>query len=373
MNDSRFDRLSDVLTGHSTRLQAGEHVLIEARDVPDEIVIGLVRSVRSRGALPHVQLHSAKIDRIMAVEATEDQARLSAGLELRRMRKMDAYIALRGSHNIFENSDLPVERVKMLSKLSKRVLDHRVNHTKWVVLSWPTSAMAQQAMSSTESFEDFYFRVCTLDYSRMTVGMNALNRLMTRTDKVTITGPETDLSFSIKGIGAISCGGSHNIPDGEVFSCPVRESVEGVIQYNVPSLYRGTSFDNIRFVFKKGRIVEATSNRTHHLNQILDADPGARYIGEYSLGFNPYIKEPMLNTLFDEKIAGSFHLTPGQAYSVAGNGNRSQIHWDLVCIQRSDYGGGEVRFDGKLIRKDGVFVPASLRKLNPEYLTASNR
>jgi len=228
--------------------------------------------------------------------------------------------------------------------------------------------MAQQAMMSTEAFEDFYFRVCTLDYARMRTGMNALVKLMERTDKVRITGPGTDLRFSIKGIGAVPCGGLRNIPDGEVFSCPVRDSVEGVLQYNTASVYQGTSFENIRLEFRKGRIVDATSNNTKRLNEILDSDAGARSIGEFALGFNPHILQPMRDILFDEKIAGSFHFTPGLAYKECGNGNKSQVHWDMVCIQRPEYGGGEIRFDGKLIRKDGLFVPKSLQKLNPDHL-----
>jgi len=368
MNDPRYDRLADVLTGHSTRLKAGENVLIEAGDVPDEIVIALVRSVRARGALPHVQLHRTRIDRVLAGQASEAEIRVTAGLELQQIRKMDAYIAVRGSENIFEASDVPPERASMISRLTRRAQDWRINHTRWVGLRWPTPSMAQQAMMSTESFEDFFFRVCTFDYSRMTAGMKALNRLMSRADKVTITGPGTDLSFSLKGMGAVSCGGGHNIPDGEVFSCPVRDSVEGVLQYNVPSVFRGTLFGNVRLVFKKGKIVEATSSHTDRLNEILDADPGARYVGEFSLGFNPLIREPMFDTLFDEKIAGSFHFTPGQAYGMVDNGNRSQIHWDLVSIQRPEYGGGDVCFDGRLIRRDGQFVPAALRKLNPDHL-----
>jgi aminopeptidase len=235
-------------------------------------------------------------------------------------------------------------------------------------LRWPTSAMAQQAGMSTEAFEDFYFKVCTLDYGRMAPGMKALSQLMERTDRVQLKGPGTDLTFSIKGIGAQPCGGLRNIPDGEVFSCPVRDSVDGVIQYNAPTVYLGTSFDNIRLVFKRGKIVEATSSNTKRLNEILDSDSGARYVGEFALGFNPHILEPMRDILFDEKIAGSFHFTPGQAYEGVGNGNQSQVHWDMVCIQRPEYGGGEIWFDGKLIRKDGMFVPKSLHKLNPEYL-----
>jgi len=366
--DSRFTQLAQGICGFSTALKKGERVLIDAFDIPDAMVIALVRAARERGAHPYVQIHRARITREMMLGAVEEQFAPSAEVELLRMQKMDAYVALRGSDNIFEASDVPSDRVKLVSRLMKPVLDHRVDKTKWVVLRWPTSAMAQQAAMSTEKFEDFYFKVCTLDYSRMSPGMKALSDLMKKTDKVQIKGPGTDLSFSIKGIGARECGGLRNIPDGEVFSCPVKDSVEGVIQYNAPTVYLGTSFDNIRLVFRKGRIVEATANNTKRLNEILDSDPGARYIGEFALGFNPHILEPMRDILFDEKIAGSFHFTPGQAYEDCGNGNKSQVHWDMVCIQRPEYGGGEIWFDGKLIRKDGLFVPKSLHKLNPAYL-----
>ena len=366
--DPRFNKLAEGLAGFSTALKKGERVLIDAFDVPDAMVIALVRAVRARGAHPYVQLHRARVTRELTLGAEEAQYAPHAEIELARMQKMDAYIALRGSENIFEASDVPAERVQLVSRLMKPVLDHRVGKTKWVVLRWPTSAMAQQAAMSTEAFEDFYFKVCTLDYARMAPGMKALADLMKRTDRVRIKGPGTDLQFSIKGIGAQPCGGLRNIPDGEVFSCPVRDSVEGYIQYNAPTVYLGASFDNIRLAFKRGRIVEATSSNTKRLNEILDSDAGARYIGEFALGFNPYILEPMRDILFDEKIAGSFHFTPGQAYDGVGNGNKSQVHWDMVCIQRPEYGGGEIWFDEKLIRKDGVFVPKSLQKLNPPYL-----
>jgi aminopeptidase len=230
--------------------------------------------------------------------------------------------------------------------------------------------MAQQAMKSTESFEEFFFRVCTQDYSRMTEGMEALVALMNKTDLVELRGPGTDLRFSIKGIGAIASGGEHNIPDGEVFSCPVIDSVEGEITYNAPTIYQGVSFDKIHLKFEKGKVVHAESNNTVRLNEILDSDEGARYIGEFAIGFNPHILEPMRDILFDEKIAGSFHFTPGQAYEQADNGNRSQVHWDMVQIQRPEYGGGEIWFDGELVRKDGLFLKGELKKLNPDYLLA---
>ncbi len=368
--DSRFTQLAEGLTGFSAALKKGENVLIDAFDVPDAMVIALVRAARACGAHPFVQLHRARITREMSLGAEEAQYQALSEVELHRMEKMQAYIAIRGSENIFEASDVPSSRVQLVSRLMKPVIDRRVNKTKWVVLRWPTPAMAQQAAMSTEAFEDFYFKVCTLDYARMRPGMKALSELMNKTDQVRITGPGTDLRFSIKGIGSKECGGQYNIPDGEVFSCPVKDSVEGVISYNAPTVYLGSSFDNIRLVFKKGRIVEATSNNTRKLNQILDSDSGARYIGEFAIGFNPHILEPMRDILFDEKIAGSFHFTPGQAYDECGNGNKSQVHWDMVCIQRPEYGGGEIHFDGKLIRKDGIFVPKALHKLNPEYLLA---
>ncbi|MCR6657035.1 MAG: aminopeptidase [Opitutus sp.] len=371
--DPRFNELAAGLTGFSTALKKGERVLIDAFDVPDAMVIALIRAVRARGAHPLVNLNHARVTRELALGAEEAQYAPHAAVELARMQKMDAYIALRGSDNIFESSDVPASKVQLIARLMKPVLDYRVGKTKWVVLRWPSSAMAQQAAMSTEAFEDFYFRVCTLDYSRMIPGMKALKALMDRTDRVHIKGPGTDLRFSIKGIPACPCGGQRNIPDGEVFSCPVKDSVEGVIQYNAPTVYLGTSFDNIRLVFKAGKIVEATSNNTKRLNEILDSDPGARYIGEFALGFNPHILQPMRDILFDEKIAGSFHFTPGQAYDTYGNGNKSQVHWDMVCIQRPEYGGGEIYFDGKLVRKDGLFVPTALQKLNPDYLLGKSK
>lgn len=368
MNDPRFDKLAHVLISHSTRLKSGEHALIDLYDVPDEIGIALVRAVRKAGGVPFVQVHHSRLTREVQRDIEEAQLEAVKAIELARMKKMQAYIALRGSHNITELSDVPEDRANLIAGKLRPVMDWRINQTKWVVLRWPTSAMAQQAGMSTEAFEDFYFKVCTLDYARMTPGMNALKGLMDKTDKVHIKGPGTDLRFSIKGIGAVSCGGDRNIPDGEVFSCPVKHSVQGHVAFNAPTIYQGTGFDNVRLAFDQGQIVEATANNTKRLNEILDSDAGARYIGEFALGFNPHILHPMRDILFDEKIAGSFHFTPGQAYKTAGNGNSSRIHWDMVNIQRPEYGGGEVWFDGKLIRKDGLFVPPALRKLNPDFL-----
>jgi aminopeptidase len=364
MQDARFDKLASLLVNYSTDLKPDEKVLIESFDAPDEMTIALIRAARRAKAIPFVQLQRARVTRELALEIDARALDLTATHELARMKKMDAYIAIRGSNNISELADVSIDKMKLVAKKLRPLQDQRVKKTKWVVLRWPTPAMAQLAGMSTEAFEDFFFKVCTLDYRKLQPGMKALKALMEKTDQVQIKGPGTDLHFSIKGIAAIICGGDRNIPDGEVFSCPVKNSVQGHVTFNAPSIYQSTAFDNIRLDFRDGKIVEATSNKAKELNGVLDSDAGARYIGEFSLGCNPYIMHPMRDILFDEKIAGSFHFTPGQAYQEADNGNRSQVHWDMVSIQRKDYGGGAIYFDGQLVRQDGEFLPAPLRSLN---------
>jgi aminopeptidase len=366
MMDPRFSQLAQILVDYSVRLKQHEQVLIEVVDVPDEFAVELMRTVRARGAVPIIEVRHSRILREVQRDTTVVHASLVRDLELHRIKKMQAYIALRGSANANENSDVPADRQKLYARTLRPVLNYRVNRTRWVVLRWPTSSMAQSASMSTEAFEEFYFKVCTLDYGRLAQAMQPLEKRMKKADRICLKGPGTDLTFRIKGMGAQSCNGKHNIPDGEVFSCPIRDSVNGIIQFNTPTLYTGAKFENIRLEYRQGKIVNATSSNTRHLNEILDTDPGARYTGEFSLGLNPFIREPMCDILFDEKIAGSLHLTPGQAYEDVDNGNRSAVHWDMVLIQRPEWGGGEVWFDGELIRKDGRFLPPDLKPLNPE-------
>lgn len=370
MTDPRIQKLAEVLVNHSTQIKKGENVLIDLCDVPHTMGVALIEAVRAKGALPFLNIQSSALQEALYQGFSKEQGGVLSQYELARMKRMDAYIAFRGSHNIFELSSVPKESIQRLTQAMKPVQDYRVQKTKWVVLRWPTPSMAQQAQISTRAFEDFFFKACTFDYARLQAGMKALKALMDKTDQVHIQGPGVDLRFSIKGIGAVVCGGERNVPDGEVFTAPIKHSVEGEVAYNTPSVYEGTAFDGIRLVFKKGKIVEASASNTARLNAILDTDTGARYIGEFALGFHPLILHPMRDILFDEKIAGSFHFTPGMAYTIADNGNRSRVHWDLVSIQREDYGGGEIYFDGKLIRKNGLFVPAALQKLNPDYLLA---
>lgn len=368
MTDPRYTKLARLLVEYSTALKKGDLILLDMIDVPDEFTIELIRAARAAGAIPLVETRHTRVGRELLHGTTEAHARLARDLELARMKKMQAYIAIRGSGNASENADVPSERMAMYSRILRPVQNHRVNKTRWCVLRWPSPSMAQAAGMSTEAFENLYFQVCTMDYRRMARAMVPLEKRMKKTDRVHIKGPGTDLTFSIKGIGAKMCRGDRNIPDGEVFSCPVKNSVNGTIQFNTPTLYSGTKFENVRLEFKDGKVINATANNTKRLNEILDTDAGARYVGEFSLGFNPYILNPMCDILFDEKIAGSMHFTPGQAYEECDNGNRSAVHWDMVLIQRPDWGGGEIWFDGELIRKNGTFLPKDLKPLNPANL-----
>jgi aminopeptidase len=370
MPDPRWDALADILINHSTRVSAGETLLIECFDLDDSTLARLlVQKAARRGAFPMVETKDTRILRELIRNASEGQMRRIGECELYRMQRVQAYIALRGARNINEMSDVAAERMNLYNThfLKPVHLEHRIKSTRWCVLRLPNASMAQQAGMSTEGFESFYFDVCNLDYPRLATALKPLVERMTAAREVHITGPETDLRFSIEGIPVVACAGEMNIPDGEVFTAPVRDSVEGTVRFNAPTIYQGSSFDGVRLTFKEGRIVSAdcAGGDVKKLRKVFEADEGASYIGEWSIGCNPRIMDPMRDILFDEKIAGSFHLTPGNAYDEADNGNRSKIHWDLVQIQRPEYGGGTIAFDGVPIRVDGRFIPHELNALDP--------
>ena len=367
--DARIEKLAKILVTYSTNVQPGEKVLIEYRgNEPVDLVKALVKEVYAAGGLPFVSHTDMQIQRALLMGASEEQVKILNERDYAFMKQMDCYIAVSAQSNIAETSDVPPEKMKLYSLGMANTFNERVNNTKWVVLRYPNPSMAQQANMSTEAFEDFLFDVCTMDYKRMSLSMKALQKRMEKTDVVRLVGPGTDVSFSIKGMPVLLCAGNLNIPDGEVYTAPLRTSVNGVISYNTPSVREGFTYENIRFVIKDGKIVEATANDTERINKYLDVDEGARYFGEFAIGVNPYILQPMKETLFDEKICGSIHFTPGRCYEDCSNGNSSVNHWDLVLIQREDFGGGDIYFDGELIRHNGIFVPEDLHCLNPENL-----
>ena len=370
MKDARIEKLAKGLINYSCSLKKGEKVLIEAKGIDYMLINALVKEAYNVGAYPFVEIYDNRVTRQLLLGQDEKLAKLRAEFDGARMSQMDAYIGIRGGENCNELSDVPKDNLQIESKYYSHPVHHeiRVKKTKWVVLRYPNQGMAAQANTSTEAFEDFYFNVCNLDYSKMDKAMDSLKKRLDSADKVRIVGDGTDISFSIKGIGSKKCAGRCNIPDGEIYTAPVKDSVNGVISYNTPSVENGFKFENVCLEFKNGKIIKATANDSKRLNDILDTDEGARYVGEFAFGVNPYITKPMGDILFDEKISGSIHFTPGCCYDDCNNGNVSAIHWDLVLIQTKEYGGGEIYLDGELIRKDGLFVTEDLLCLNPQNL-----
>lgn len=371
MDSQEIRKLAKNLVNYSTKLQKGEKVLIEGTSLCLELVLEIIKEVYKVGAYPFVRIGDDEVTREILKQANSEQMELMAKYMKPQMEDMDAYIGISATDNINELNEVSVSQRNLYSKLYNKPIhsDIRVAKTKWVILQYPTKGFAQKANMSTNEYADFYFKVCNLDYSKMNNAMNNLKTLMEKTDKVRIKAQDTDLTFSIKGIPAIKCAGEMNIPDGEIYTAPVKDSVNGYIHYNTPSSYNGITFENVKLYFENGKIVNCESkNNQDKLESIFNIDEGARYVGEFALGVNPYITKPMTNILFDEKISGSIHFTPGASYDDAFNGNKSAVHWDLVLIQTPEFGGGEIYFDDKLIRKDGLFVEPSLMCLNPEHL-----
>jgi aminopeptidase len=368
MKDERLSMLAKNLLHHSLRLQKGEKFIIEGPVTAKPLIRQLIIQAEQIGALPFVIIHDEEISRWLLQGANEEQMKTDIEWMMRAYKDVTASISIQTAENDAEFAAIPAEKMQMKSRLRKPWIDMVVNEQKWVLLNWPAKAQAQKARMPFDEFSDFVIDTSCVDYGALGKRMQPLGELMRRTDRVRITGPGTDLTFSIKDIPLRICAGEHNIPDGEIYTAPVRDSVEGFLTYNTPCPYHGTVYENVRLEFSKGRITKASANANiDKLNAIFDTDEGARYIGEFAMGVNPRITRAFGNILFDEKIAGSFHFTPGAAYEKeADNGNRSAIHWDMVCIQTPEYGGGEIRFDDTLIRKDGRFILPELEELNPE-------
>ena len=370
MEDPRLRKLAHLLVHYSTAVKSGDKVLIENVNPEWDFLRMLIEEVHTAGGLVFLSLRNRRLERTLFMNAPEEQFELQAEFERARMDKMNVYIGFTSMQNSYAWQDLPQEQIELYNRhIWKKVhIERRIKSTRWVVLRSPGAAMAQHAAMSEDAFEKFYFDVCTMDYAKMSRAMDALVNLLEKSKSVRVKSPGTDLEFSIAGMPAIKCDGSMNIPDGEVYTAPIRESVNGVLSYNTPSEKDGFKFEHIVFTFKNGRIVDAKANDTPRTNKILDIDEGARYLGEFSFGLNPYITQPMLETLFDEKIAGSLHITPGNSYDDCDNGNHSALHWDIVLMQDAASGGGEVWVDGRLIRKNGLFVVPELLALNPDSL-----
>lgn len=366
--DERLKKLSKTIVNYSLEVKEKDRVLITTQtSEPNPLIKCLVEEIAKNKGIPFVKIIDPEISALVS-ELTDDnkieQLKIHKQFEV---DNFDCFISIRYSTNDFENNNVDPDIRKKVGKSTMKIDDIRINDRRWVLLNYPSRLDAYKANMKTSDFYDYAIDAMTFDYSRLYKDIHPLKELMENTKKVRLVGPNTDITFSIEGMPAIPCCGKCNIPDGEIYTAPIKNSVNGIITYNAKSPYQGYVFDNISLKFKDGKIIDATaSSNNEKLNEIFDADEGARYIGEFAIGLNPLIEDPMGDILFDEKIVGSIHFTPGRSYKDAYNGNESSIHWDLVLIQRKEYGGGEMYFDDKLIRKDGIFVIPELKHLNYE-------
>lgn len=364
--DSRIEKLSKTIVDYSISVKENDRVLIQYENSECKpLVKCLIKDIYKNKGIPYVRLFDNELDALI-----KEQANTKVMDEIVKMKKydvdnFDCFIRICYTENEYEDKNVDKEIRNELGKKSREVDDIRINERRWVLLNYPSLIDAYKAKMKYDEFYNYSLDVMNVDYKSMSEKIKPLKDLMEKTDKVRILGPNTDITFSIKNMPAIPCCGNANIPDGELYTAPIKDSVNGIITYNTKSPYHGNVFNNISLEFKDGKIIKATClENQKELEDIFNTDEGARYVGEFSLGFNPMITKPMGDILYDEKIMGSIHFTPGCCYEDCSNGNKSSIHWDLVLIQTKEFGGGEIYFDDVLIRKDGKFVLDSLQSLN---------
>ena len=365
----KLKELASLIVNYSIRVEKDERVLITTQSLETrEFVSYLIEEIYKNGGVPCLKINDPILGARLAEKNNEGRIELLKKIQENEVELFDSFINIRYATNDYENKNVSGEMSKKLSQALLPSSDVRVNQRKWVLLNYPSLLDSYKAKMTSTEFMEFALKVMTVNYKSMSELIKPLKKLMDKTDKVRIVSPGTDITFSIKGMSSIPCVGEMNIPDGELYSAPVKNSVNGTITYNTPSPYQGRVYNHVSLEFKDGKIINATCDDDNEkLNEIFNTDEGARYVGEFSLGFNPEILYPMGDILYDEKILGSIHFTPGQAYKDCYNGNDSGIHWDMVLIQRKDYGGGEIYFDDVLIRKDGMFVLEELKPLNFNY------
>lgn len=365
MVDPRVEKLARIIINYSTKVKKGDIVVINSTGVESiPLIKELHKMALQKGALyVSYSISIPDISRDFYNLASKEQVTYFPQHEFDLIKKANVYIGIAAADNSMVFANANHENILLSTQTMKPILDERVKHTRWVVTRFPTQSVAQDAKMSLEEFENFFYSACNINWRNEAKKQEELKKIMEKTDEVKITASDTSLTFSIKGMPVIKCCGLRNLPDGEVFTAPIKETVNGYIKFNCPTIYQGREFFNIKLKFKNGRIVDATSpGKIKELNKILDIDEGARYIGEFSLGLNPGIQYPIKNILFDEKIFGSLHLAVGNCYENCNNGNSSAIHWDMIKLLNGD---GNIYFDGKLIQKDGKFIHPKLLSLNP--------
>lgn len=365
---SKIDKVVELLVTHSCNVQRGESVVVECIDIPEFAKKRILDKISSLGAIPILIVKSQAALVEHAKYFTEEDYKVLAEKELSVMKRAKHFMGFKVPDASSGFSDVPSHKIKnLLTHFIKPVhYQYRNKNLNWAYFRFPTSGMARKAGMDDIAFEDYYYSAAFIDYAKLEHAMLPLEALLATTKNIRIKGPgKTDIQFQLSNYGVCKSICRNNVPDGEIFTAPVKDSLRGTIEFNVNSFYYGSFFTNVTLEFQNGKVVKAFANNTKRLNELLDVDEGARYIGEFALGLNENIRKPINDILFDEKMIGSLHFALGNAYPVADNGNKSSIHWDMILDQNKDAGGGSIYFDNKLVRHDGFFVLPELALLNP--------
>jgi len=353
MTDPRAKKAAQILVDHSAKLKKGDYVQIITDPEAKELALEVYKLALQRGAYPKIVVSLPGQSYIYYKYASKEQLSKFPEISYYEIKKTDAVIYIGAPNNTKELTNVDPKKISIRQRVCKKISDYRVNNTKWILYEYPTEALAQDAEMSLEEFTDFAYNATNVDWKKESKKQDKLKKILDKGKSVRIIGKNTDISFSIAGKKAIKCDGDHNMPDGEVFTEPVKHSINGYITYDFPAIHGGREVDGIRLEFKDGKVVKATATKNEEfLKQMLETDSGSRYVGEFGVGVNYNIKKFIKNTLFDEKIGGTIHLALGNAYQETGGENSSAIHWDMIKDLRK---GGKLYIDGKLVQENGKF------------------
>jgi len=364
--DHRINKHAKVLINYSLQLKLGETVLISTDISCLKLANEVYREALKAGAHPQIKIDSNELQEIFLKNATSKQLSFHHENELTNVKTFDAFITLIGSENTRALTSIDTKRQKLRMQSGKDIADiyqdrMRAKEIRWVGTMYPTSGFAMDANMSLSEFEEFVYDACLLNdddpisaWEKIEAQQEKICKFLNTKSRIRFVSDETDISMNIKGRTWVNCCGKVNFPDGEVFTGPVEDSVEGFIKFSYPAIFQGKKIENVRLRFDKGKVVEATADKGEEfLLEILDTDPGARFVGEIAIGTNYGIDRLIKHMLFDEKIGGTIHLALGRSIPGSGGVNSSLIHWDMLCDMRKD---GKIYADDELIYKNGNFI-----------------
>lgn len=369
MYDPRLDRLAKVLVRYSLNVRKGDVVRMKIPIPAEPLLLALFKEVLAAGGHPVPRLICEECDELLLTHGKPHQLEWLNPNDLREMQTADCYLAVWAASNTRALSNVDPRRQAMVKKANQPMLKTLLtraaaskNPLRWVGTQYPCQASAQDAEMSLRDYARFVFEAGMLHlpdpvaaWKKISVAQERLVRFLDKAREIHITTPNgTDIRFGVGGRKWINCDGINNFPDGEVFTGPVEDATEGEVRFNFPAVYGGREVCDVVLRFKEGKVVDASATKGEdYLYQMIDQDRGGRILGELAIGTNYAVQKFTRNTLFDEKIGGTFHVALGAAYPETGGKNVSALHWDMVCDLRK---GGVIRVDGKVLSTNGRFV-----------------